>query len=412
MNMILTKKAIVIFLLLNVIFLDAFHSQCISGNCENGNGVKVYPDSSRFEGVFENSQRKEGQYVYASGDRYVGSFQKNLRHGYGEYHYKGGQIFKGIYENDEKRYGIFKYKNGDEYTGTFSNNKPDGFGAMRLANGQTIEGLWVDGKPDWKVQTDSLSFGSTSLDTTSRYAVEYTSSKATRPRMYAVVVGIADYQGTSSDLRYSDDDARIFYNHLNSAFPKELASGGATLLLDAKATKSAIVSALNNMFSKATENDYIIFFFSGHGGKGTFVPYDLTTSSLTHQEVKQMFSSSSAKYRLCIADACFSGSVGGNTSSTNNYEAAQDLRDARLAVLLSSNKEQTSMELGNLGQGLFSYWLMNGMRGAADLNKDKYVTAGELFVYTRNAVVKQSGGSQSPVVIGQNLEKIPLCRLK
>jgi hypothetical protein len=55
---------------------------------------------------------------------------------------------------------------------------------------------------------------------------------------------------------------------------------------------------------------------------------------------------------------------------------------------------------------------MNGLRGAADLNRDKYVTAGELFVYTRNAVVNQSNGKQSPVIIGKNLDKIPLCRLK
>jgi hypothetical protein len=55
---------------------------------------------------------------------------------------------------------------------------------------------------------------------------------------------------------------------------------------------------------------------------------------------------------------------------------------------------------------------MNGLRGAADLNRDKYVTAGELFVYTRNAVVSQSGGKQSSVVIGQQLDRIPLCKLK
>lgn len=408
----MTKKTIVIFIFLNMFFLDALYPQCISGNCENGVGVKIYPDSSRFEGLFENGQRKEGKYMYASGDSYEGSFQKNQRHGYGIYVHKGGQIFKGIYEKDEKQYGIFYYLNGDEYTGTFSNNKPDGFGVMHLSGGKTIEGLWTDGKPDWKIQSDSLSFSSTLQDTTSRYFSEYAVDKVMMPKMYAVIVGIADYQGTSSDLRYSDDDAKIFYNHLNRAFPNELASGGATLLLDAKATKSAIVSALKSMFSKATESDYIVFYFSGHGSKGTFVPYDLMSSSLSHEEVKEIFSASSAKYRLCIADACFAGSVMSANNATSNYDAAQDLRDARLAVLLSSNNQQTSMELSNLGQGLFSYWLINGMRGAADLNKDKYVTAGELFVYTRNAVVKQSGGSQSPVVIGQNLDKIPLCRLK
>ena len=405
-------KATSVFIFLNLLFLNASLSQCVSGNCDNGSGVKIYPDSSKFEGVFENGQRKEGKYVYSSGDVYEGSFQANLRHGYGTYLYKGGQVFKGIYKNDEKEFGLFRYKNGDEYTGTFANNKPDGFGVMCLANGQTLEGMWVDGKPDWKISSDSLLFNTIIQDGASRFNTDYANKKAVIPKMYAVVVGIADYQGSTSDLNYSDDDARIFYNHLKKAFPREIAAGSATLLLDSKATKSTILNALRGAFSKATENDYVIFFFSGHGSNGAFVPYDLLSNSLSHQEVKEAFKASSAKYKLCIADACFSGSVGSNNTSTGNYDAAQNLRDARLAVLLSSSNQQTSMELGQLGQGLFSYWLMNGMRGAADLNKDKYVTAGELFVYTRNAVVKQSGGEQSPVVIGQRLDKIPLCRLK
>ena len=114
----------------------------------------------------------------------------------------------------------------------------------------------------------------------------------------------------------------------------------------------------------------------------------------------------------CIADACFSGSVGDQNSSTTSYSDVQELRDARLAVLLSSTNQQTSAEMSSLGQGLFCYWLMNGLRGAADLNEDDYVTAGELFVYTRKVVELKSGGEQIPVIIGQNLDRIPLCRLK
>jgi hypothetical protein len=387
------------------------YSQCLSGDCSNGRGIKIYPDSAKFEGIFEDGVRKNGKYTYASGDIYEGSFYKNFRHGYGVYNYKTGQVFRGIYKNDEKEYGIFRFKNGDQYTGTFVNNKPDGFGIMHFSDGRKLEGQWVDGKPQWSVSGDSLSFNIIS-DTTIRNSKELYSQEKLIPKMYAVVVGIADYEGTGSDLRYSDDDAILFYNHLKRAFSRELAAGGATLLIDSKATKSAIQNALSSAFSKATENDYIIFFFSGHGSKGTFVPYDLNSNSLSHQEVKASFKKSSAKYKLCIADACFAGSVGTENLSTSNYDAAQDLRDARLAVLLSSNNQQTSSEMSQLGQGLFSYWLMNGLRGAADLNRDKYVTAGELFVYTRNAVVNQSNGKQSPVIIGKNLDKIPLCRLK
>jgi uncharacterized caspase-like protein len=88
------------------------------------------------------------------------------------------------------------------------------------------------------------------------------------------------------------------------------------------------------------------------------------------------------------------------------------LKESRLAVLTSSTSNQLSSESSVLGQGLFSYWLIKGMRGAADMNNDKYITAGELFVYTRKAVAEKSSGKQVPTVIGQNLNKIPLCKFK
>ncbi len=386
------------------------NAQCISGDCINGFGLKIYPDSAKFEGSFENGLRQSGKYTYVSGDVFDGQFEKNLRNGYGVYYYKGGQVFRGIYNNDEKQFGVFDYKNGDQYTGTFTNNQLDGFGVMKLANGKTIEGIWVKGKPSWSVSSDSISLN-TEADTTSFYDGSLRLYDKIVPRIFAVVVGIADYEGSTVDLRYSDDDAILFYNHLKKAFPREISSGKAILLTNSKATKSAILNEMNFVFSQATENDYVIFFFSGHGSKGSFVPYDLNSNVLSHQEIKIAFKKSLAKYKLCIADACFAGSVGNDNVPTTNYDMAQDLREARLAVLLSSNNQQTSREVNQLGQGLFSYWLMNGLRGAADLNNDSYVTAGELFVYTRNAVVKQSNGQQSPVIIGVNLDKIPLCKL-
>jgi uncharacterized caspase-like protein len=96
----------------------------------------------------------------------------------------------------------------------------------------------------------------------------------------------------------------------------------------------------------------------------------------------------------------------------NFFQDAQNLNDARLAVILSSTQDQTSLEMPSLGQGLFSYHLMRGIRGAADLNKDKYVTAGELFLYTRKYVTENSNGKQIPVIFGQKLNRIPLSRIK
>jgi hypothetical protein len=46
------------------------------------------------------------------------------------------------------------------------------------------------------------------------------------------------------------------------------------------------------------------------------------------------------------------------------------------------------------------------------LNRDSYVTVGELFKYTLAKTKQQSGGSQIPVILGNNLDRIPLARIK
>jgi uncharacterized caspase-like protein len=79
---------------------------------------------------------------------------------------------------------------------------------------------------------------------------------------------------------------------------------------------------------------------------------------------------------------------------------------------MSSKPSQTSIETGQLSQGIFSYYLIQGLNGSADLNHDSYVTMGELFIYTKNATSAKSGGRQVPVIYGQNLDRIPLTRIK
>jgi len=397
----------IVFLFLQL----TYHAQCIEGDCKNGIGKIIYPDKSQFTGLFENGLRKQGTLTYRSGDIYEGGFSDNKREGYGKYSYKTGEDFSGYYFKDQKVFGIYKFKSGNVYTGQFENNKFHGYGILAKADGSKIEGEWVNGQPEWEIATDSVQVSNATLDTSSNFK-NIESSKALAPRMFAVVVGISDYEGVGSDLNYSDDDARIFYNYLNKAFPNEIRNGEAKLLIDSQASYKNIVDALTRIFAKSNENDYIIFFFSGHGGHGSFAPYNINTSSLSHYEVKQIFKSTKAKYRLCIADACYSGSVSSGQTYMSNYESTQNLRDVRLAVFLSSSSNESSLENNGLQQGIFSYYLMKGLKGDADLNKDKYVTAGELFVYTRKAVIQYSGGRQIPVVIGQKLNEIPLCRLK
>ena len=387
---------------------SSIFAQCIKGDCVSGNGEKIYPDGSKFQGVFQEGQKLKGIYKYPNGDQYEGSFKEGKRDGLASYSYSNGERYEGFYVDDAKSYGKFAFKNGDSYTGTFSNNLFNGYGSFKKNSGELIEGYWENGKMGVAEEFAAIDSAQV-LSVDSILNKGSISQKTLRPRVFAVVVGISDYQGTELDLSYSDRDAQLFYNHLRSAMPTEMAAGKSVLLLNERATLSNINAALSDVFSTSSPNDFIIFYFSGHGSVGQFVPYN-HSFGLSHEDLKNYFKNTEAKFRLVVADACFSGSIG--TPNQTSVSDTQDLFDSRLAVIMSSKPDQTSLEMGSLEQGVFSYHLIRGMQGLADLNQDKYVTAGELFMYTKNKVANHTSNEQIPVIYGVNLNKIPLTKVK
>lgn len=384
------------------------YAQCIKGDCVSGNGEKIYPDGSKFQGLFQEGQKLKGIYKYPNGDQYEGSFKEGKRDGLATYRYSNGERYEGFYVDDAKSYGKFAFKNGDSYTGTFANNLFNGYGSFKKNSGELIEGYWENGKMGVAEEFAAIDSAQV-LSVDSILNKGSISQKTLRPRVFAVVVGISDYQGTELDLSYSDRDAQLFYNHLRSAMPTEMAAGKSVLLLNERATLSNINAALSDVFSTSSPNDFIIFYFSGHGSVGQFVPYN-HSFGLSHEDLKNYFKNTEAKFRLVVADACFSGSIG--TPNQTSVSDTQDLFDSRLAVIMSSKPDQTSLEMGSLEQGVFSYHLIRGMQGLADLNQDKYVTAGELFMYTKNKVANHTSNEQIPVIYGVNLNKIPLTKVK
>ena len=69
-------------------------------------------------------------------------------------------------------------------------------------------------------------------------------------------------------------------------------------------------------------------------------------------------------------------------------------------VITAAAGDQTAKPLEEARHGMFSYFLMKGMEGDADANKDDKITAGELHAYVQRNVIQQSSGSQTPEIQG------------
>ena len=84
-------------------------------------------------------------------------------------------------------------------------------------------------------------------------------------------------------------------------------------------------------------------------------------------------------------------------------------------IVTASRPSELSVELAEFGHGIFTYYLMEGLRGAADQNRDGIVTLQELYGYLEHQVAAKSrsvGGNQHPVMKGELEGTLPLVRVE
>ncbi|GAB4033423.1 caspase family protein [Spirosoma jeollabukense] len=238
-------------------------------------------------------------------------------------------------------------------------------------------------------------------------------------RTYAVVVGISDYKALSyatGDLHFADRDARQVVQFLRSKSGGNVAASHIRLLTNQQATWTNIRLALT-LFRDADAGDRIILYFSGHGLPDSFVPYDVvpgcTNKLLTHRDIKSAFHASKATTKLCIADACLSGSM---TQQTKQRNVAQVITKetgstSNVAMLLASRSTQYAIETSQLAGGAFTHYLLKGLYGKADLDHDKIVTIRELHRYVSPYVRQTTRGRQAPVFYGRFPDSLALSYL-
>lgn len=423
----------------------------------NGKGTMYYPDGSYWAGTWKNNLREgQGKLVEADGKTTVGTWaagkpvstrpagttttppasnnkptntgtaatpaaqpsdRNNVagmrncgsvycNYGKGYYDYPDGSRWIGEFKNGVPYgEGVCFYANGDRYEGAWANNAPYGEGVMHYANGRVYGAVWMNGSPVKELDAPEK------MPTT---PVQVQNSK--NVKIWAVVVGVGRYT-TMPALRFTDDDANLMYSFLKSPEGGALPDEQVALLLDEDATRENILRTMRQLFLKADANDVVIFYFSGHGLEGCFLPVDFDgyNNKLRHEEVKQIFLQSKAKHKLCIADACHSGTLnyglaakGPVTVTLDRYYQAFEDSNGGIALLMSSKAEELSLEDHGLRQGVFTYYLLRGLKGQADTNGDYLVTIRELYIYVYTKVRDYTSGVQTPVLTGVYDNNMPV----
>lgn len=205
-------------------------------------------------------------------------------------------------------------------------------------------------------------------------------------KVYLVSAGIADYPGNKKDLRVSDNDAKTIAKLYDAT-----KDATVSLLINEDATQASLLSTMHTTFEEAGENDIVIFYFSGHGSQGSVACYD---GLLSYQHIFKMLKGCKANSKIIIVDACYSGKMRTNNQSTNNY------KNQNVVLFLSSRTNERSQESRYMNS-LFTIYLERGLRGGADFNNDRTITAREIYDFVHKGVIEASGNIQHPVMWGQ-----------
>ncbi len=406
----------------------------------HGNGIMYYSNKNKYIGSWQQSDKEgTGRFVFVEGDEYLGGFHKNQFHGFGVMHFSNGDRYEGQWQfNFPEGHGKFFYQEGNWFEGMFSKGRFQGEGTMHYLDGSHYKGLWKDSrkhgngvlhlasgqtiKERWQngeLEGSGKSKTEESMPNPGIYRPEPTASldnpQSQGPiKIWALVVGVAAYSSMPS-LRYTDDDAYQYYAFLKSPEGGALPDSQIQLLIDETATRDNILLALKTISAKAGQNDAVLFYFSGHGLDGSFVPVDFDglRNRISHEEIRHILASARARHKLVFGDACHSGSLYGMIQEGEMlaarssdqmlqrfYKAFED-SEGGMALLLSSKSKEVSLEDSGLRSGVFSYFLIKGLKGMADANKDGLVTITELALFVQSKVKSYTAGAQTPVLLGQ-----------
>jgi len=204
-------------------------------------------------------------------------------------------------------------------------------------------------------------------------------------KTYLVSVGIADYPETSNDLNLPVKNAiDIISLYKRNGIDKY------HYLFDKDATAANIQQAVSDVFQHAKEEDLVVLYFCGHGLNGGFCGYD---ENLSYINLRKLIGKCKAKRKVIFADTCHSGSL-------RTKERTKEKFDGDILLFLSSRPNEVSWEFSFKENSAFTYSLLKGLRGKADINRNRVITAKELFDYVSKEVKNITHDSQHPVMWG------------
>lgn len=230
-----------------------------------------------------------------------------------------------------------------------------------------------------------------------------------RPRLYALVVGVAKYQSARvPPLDYPAKDAADFARALKTQTGQLYRNIDVRLLTDETATRESIIDGMDWLRREVTANDIAVVFFAGHGVNDSisqyyFLPSNseltrLRSTAISNVDIVETLQSLPSKV-LAFLDTCHSGNVMGTGKKRalgDINRLVNELTSAENGVIVfaSSTGQETSQESPEWNNGAFTKALVEGLSGRGDFNRDGVISLNELNLWVADRVKELSAGEQ------------------
>ena len=243
------------------------------------------------------------------------------------------------------------------------------------------------------------------------------------PDLYLVLIGIDTYKNPALNLSFAALDTASIREFFTSLPSTRLFGGVYThAVLNEKATRAGISALLGELKQRVQQKDAVLLYMAGHGdmvgNEWFFIPHDVTTPEdeamvkrlgVSAREITEVLKTLKAQKIFVVIDACKAGGFISGIAGLRGYEdrkvMKQLVRSTGTYVMSASTDKQYAAELKELGHGILTYAVIEGLQGKAG---EKKVTVEGLIQYVKNRLPelteKYRGVPQWPVSWGAGMD--------
>lgn len=215
-------------------------------------------------------------------------------------------------------------------------------------------------------------------------------------RRFALVVGANDGGPGRVRLKYAHRDARAVADVL-------LRFGGVhrgDLLFQVNPDRPTLLTALQKVRGwlqaarQGGERAELVFYYSGHSDETGIL---LRGQHFTYREIRAGVGDLPADLRIAVLDSCASGVLTRLKGGVRRppFLAAPGVEVRGKVFLTSASASEGAQESERLRGSIFTHFLLSGLRGAADADRDGKVTLHEAYRYAYQETLRRTESSRA-----------------